>query len=121
MRDYRELLIWQRGHALTLKVYELTRSFPKEEQYGLTSQLRRAAMSVPANIAEGCGRNGDKEFSRFLTIALGSLAETEYFLLLAHDLTYISNEQAAEVAPSLETLRRMMITFTRKLKPLELS
>lgn len=86
MGDYRKVAVWVRAHRLTLDVYRATRQLPKEELYGLTSQLRRAASSVPANIAEGCGRNSDAELGRFLVIALGSATELDYHLLLARDL-----------------------------------
>ncbi len=88
-RNYRNIVAWQRAHAVALDVYELSRGFPREEIYGLTSQIRRAAFSVAANIAEGCGRESDKDFLRFLHISLGSLKEVEYALLLAHDLQYM--------------------------------
>ena len=86
MKDFRNLVVWQKSHKLTLDVYEATRKFPKEELYGLVSQLRRACSSIPCNIAEGCGRRGNGEFHRFLQIATGSASEVEYQLLLAHEL-----------------------------------
>ncbi|MEM8943930.1 MAG: four helix bundle protein [Planctomycetota bacterium] len=97
MRDYKKIVAWQRSHNLTLRVYEITKSFPNEEKFGITSQLRRAAYSVPANIAEGSGRSGVKDYLRFLTIAYGSLKEAEYFLLLAHDLEYLSADAHSEL------------------------
>lgn len=90
MRDFKKYDIWQLSHLLTLEVYKLTSLFPKEEMYGLTSQIRRATSSIPTNISEGCGRNSDKEFNQFLNIALGSANETEYLLILTKDLNYIS-------------------------------
>ncbi|MFC1573576.1 four helix bundle protein [Candidatus Latescibacterota bacterium] len=78
MKDFRQLEVWKRSHELTLKIYKLTKSFPKEELYGVTSQIRRAALSIPTNIAEGCGRKGDVELSRFLVISLGSASELDY-------------------------------------------
>ena len=92
-RHYRDLVAWQRSHELTLAIYKQTQGFPTEERYGLTSQLRRAAYSVPANISEGSGRETNKDYRRFLIIALSSLKETEYFLLLAHDLGYLAEDQ----------------------------
>ena len=89
MKDFHDLKVWQKAHALTLTVYRITADFPRQEQYGLTSQLRRASSSIPANLAEGCGRNSDAEFIRFCTIAAGSASELEYHLLLAHDLKLI--------------------------------
>ncbi|SHJ79028.1 four helix bundle protein [Dethiosulfatibacter aminovorans DSM 17477] len=85
------LLVWKKAHELTLKVYEITKNFPKDESFGLTSQIRRAAVSVPSNIVEGRARGSNKEFKRFLLIARGSLEETKYQLLLAKDLNYISD------------------------------
>ena len=92
MRDFKKYDIWQLSHSLTLEVYKITYNFPKEELYGLTSQIRRASSSIPTNISEGCGRNSDKEFNQFLNIALGSANETEYLLILSKDLNYINNE-----------------------------
>jgi four helix bundle protein len=104
MRDFRSLKAWQKAHEVALHVYKATQPFPREELYGLVSQLRRAASSVPANIAEGCGADSNREFARFLNIALRSASETEYHLLLARDLGYLDlkthellNEQVIEV------------------------
>lgn len=99
MRDFKKYEVWQISHEMTLKIYSLTNSFPKDEIFGLISQLRRAASSIPTNIAEGCGRNSDKEFNQFLNIALGSALETEYLLLLSNDLNYLK----AEVYQDLDT------------------
>lgn len=89
MRDFREIKVWHKAHGLTLDIYRSTAIFPREELYGLTSQLRRASSSIPANIAEGCGRGGNAELARFLQIGMGSASELEYHILLAHDLTYL--------------------------------
>lgn len=89
MKDFHELKVWHKAHQLALAVYRLTASFPREELYGLTSQLRRSSSSIPANLAEGCGRNGDAELARFCSIAAGSASELEYQLLLAKDLELI--------------------------------
>jgi len=86
VKDFRELQVWRKAHELTLAVYQITASFPREELYGLTAQLRRAGSSIAANLAEGCGRNGDAELARFCSIAMGSASELEYHLLLARDL-----------------------------------
>src|SRR5690606_27011238 len=94
MRDFKKYDIWQLSHSLTVEIYQLTYNFPKEEMYGLASQIRRATSSVPTNISEGCGRTSDKEFSHFLNIALGSANETEYLLILSKDLQYIDIEIA---------------------------
>ena len=116
MKDYRELEVWQLGHALTLAIYAATKSFPKEELFGLTGQMRRAAASIPANIAEGCGREGDAELKRFLNIALGSACEVDYFIQLGADLGYLAPETAQPLAASCLRLRRQLGAFIRKLK-----
>jgi four helix bundle protein len=100
-KGFRKLLVWQRAHQLVLLVYKFTKSFPKIELFGLTSQVRRAAVSVPANIAEGYAAGGKGQFARFLNISQGSLAEVEYYLILSKDLGYITPEQYQES----ETLR----------------
>jgi len=89
VKDFREILVWQRSHALTLEIYRLTHQFPSEEKFGLVNQMRRAAASIPANLAEGCGRDGDAELKRFMNIALGSACELDYFVLLASDLGHL--------------------------------
>ncbi len=92
MKEFRRLNVWEKAHALTLHIYRITANFPREEQYGIISQMRRCSASVAANIAEGCGRTGDGEFHRFLNTAAGSAVELEYFLLLSRDLSFISGE-----------------------------
>ena len=92
MRDFRQIKVWAKAHQLTLDIYKTTARFPKEEQYGLTSQLRRASASIAANIAEGFGRGGNAELARFLQIGIGSAYEVEYHALLAKDLGLISEE-----------------------------
>ena len=116
MKDYRELTVWQRSHALTLELYRVTKSFPKDELFGLVSQIRRAASSIPANIAEGCGRDGDAELKRFLNIALGSACEVDYFILLATDLGYLDANQAEPLTNESLQVRRMLGAFVQKHK-----
>ncbi len=116
MKSFRELTIWQRSHRLTLAVYEATRGFPKEELYGLTSQTRRASASVPTNIAEGCGRDGDAELKRFLQIAMGSASELEYHLQLATDLGYLAPEGFAQLTAEVIEVKKMLAAFIRKLR-----
>ena len=89
MKDFRELKVWEKSHQLTLAVYKATTKFPKDEMYGLTGQIRRSCASIPANVAEGCGRGGDAELARFLQIAMGSASELEYHLLLSRDLNFL--------------------------------
>jgi four helix bundle protein len=90
VRNFKDLKVWEKAHQLTLAVYQVTQTFPKEELYGLTSQIRRSCVSIPANIPEGCGRNGDAELARFLHIGMGSASELEYHLLLAHHLNLLT-------------------------------
>ena len=116
MKDFHELVVWQKAHKLTLDVYRATGHFPREEVFGLTSQLRRAAASIPANIAEGCGRSGEAEFARFLHIAAGSANEVEYHLLLARDLTYLSEEEYKRLASNINEIKRMLASLITKIK-----
>ena len=108
IRSHRDLKVWQLGMDLAETVYEITRSFPREETYGLTSQLRRAASSIPANIAEGNGRDSSKEYLRHLSIAVGSLCEVETFLLLALRLNYVTEKQTQSFLELLEEEGRML-------------
>lgn len=117
MQNYRNLTVWQKSHSLVLDLYKMTTKFPKDELYGLTSQIRRAAVSIPANIAEGCARGGDAEFSRFLFISQGSAAELDYHLLLAHDLKFLDEPHYQSLSASLTEIRRMLTTFIQKLRP----
>jgi four helix bundle protein len=116
MQDFHDLKVWQRSHGLTLTVYRATRSFPKEELYGLTSQMRRCSSSIPANIAEGCGRHGKTELARFLQIAMGSASELEYHLLLAHDLKLLKEVEYREILKEVIELKRMLAAFLKKLR-----
>lgn len=116
MKDFRQLKVWEKAHQLALAVYKVTKSFPKEELYGLTSQIRRASMSIPTNIAEGCGRQTDAEFARFLQIAMGSASETEYQLLLARDLEFLPNEQYQNLHNDVTEVKRMLTSFMQTLR-----
>ena len=115
MRDFHNLLIWKRSHQLTLDLYKVSQSFPKEELFGLTSQIRRAASSVPTNIAEGSGRNSNKDFAHFLQIAIGSASEVEYELLLAHDLQYINKDEYERLINETVAIRKMIIKYRAEL------
>ncbi len=117
-KGFRKLIVWQRAHQLVLQVYKLTEKFPRNEMFGLTSQLRRAMVSVPANVAEGYAAGGKGQFKRYLDIAQGSLAEVEYYLILAQDLTYVTSSQF-EQAESLRAetgflLHRLIESLDRK-------
>lgn len=111
MKDFKELKVWQKAYALSLTIYEKSRDFPREELYGLTGQLRRAAVSVGANIAEGCGRRSDGEFTRFLQISRGSLSEVEHHLLLARDLKFITRETHQELDKKIVEVQRMLTSL----------
>ncbi len=115
MRDYRKYKIWELGHELTLYIYKISQNFPQEEMYGMTSQMRRAAYSIPSNIAEGCGRESEAEFRRFLVIAQGSASELEYFAILAHDLGYIDDNIYTELDDRVNKIRRSLNNLIKKL------
>lgn len=116
MKNFRDLKVWERAHAFMLTLYRSTNAFPREEVYGLTSQIRRAAVSVQSNIVEGCGREGDRELARFCQIAMGSASEAEYQLLLAHDLGYMESKEYQELNQQLCEVKRMLNGFIQKLK-----
>ena len=116
MRDFKELAVWQRSHQLTLELYRVTQSFPREETFAQISQIRRAASSIPTNIAEGCGRQTISEFLNFLNIASGSASEVEYEVLLAKDLGYITDEQCVYYTKEIRSIRSMLSAYMTKLK-----
>jgi four helix bundle protein len=106
--------VWEKGHQLTLASYHATSDFPRQEIFGLTSQIRRCSASIPANIAEGCGRLGNAELHRFLQIACGSASELEYHFLLAKDLGYLSHPAFESLHEQLLDLKRMLVALARK-------
>ncbi len=120
MKDFKDLRVWSKAHSLTIDVYKATRSFPKEELFGLTSQVRRAAASIGANIAEGAGRKSDGELTRFLHIARGSAAELEYHLLLAHDLVLLSEAVYSLLAKQTDEVQRMLTALIQQVQPVQL-
>jgi four helix bundle protein len=111
MRNYRDLQVWNKAHKLTLELYRVSQGFPREEIYGITSQLRRAAVSIGANLAEGCGRRTSTELARFVRIAMGSASELDYHLLLSSDLGFINNEDFKRTASELTEVRKMLTSF----------
>ena len=115
MKDFRQLKVWEKAHTLVLLTYKITKKFPKEEIYGLTSQLRRAASSIPTNIAEGCGRSGP-EFRLFLQIAMGSACEVEYLLLLSHELENISESEFEDLSTRVIEIKKMVASLILKLR-----
>ena len=108
MRNHRDLQVWSKSYALALELYKVSRAFPKEELYGLTSQMRRAAVSVGANLAEGCGRRSNAEMGRFVRIAMGSAAELDHHLLLSKDLGFLSDGDHRRFLGSLTEVRKML-------------
>jgi four helix bundle protein len=116
MRNYRDLKVWHRAHEVTLDLYRTTRSFPQSELYGLTTQIRRAAASIGANLAEGCGRHTDPEMGRFLQIAMGSASELDYHLLLAKDLGLLKPADYERLSANLEEVRRMLTSLTKRVR-----
>ena len=115
MRNFRELLVWQKAHKLALEIYKATKGFPADERFGLIVQLRRAVTSVASNIAEGCGRGSDKDFARFLSIAAGSASEVEYQILLARDLGYLLGDEYGRLDTHVNEVKRILNSFIQSL------
>lgn len=119
MSDYKKLKVWEDAHQFTIDIYNITKKFPNNEQYGLTSQIRRSSSSIPTNIVEGCGQLDNGNLIRFLGIAKGSAFETEYQLLLAKDLNYITNEEYKLLLAKIQSIIHMLIALIKSLKKLE--
>ena len=115
MKDFRDLKVWVKAHALVLDVYRESRRFPSDERFGLTAHLRKSASSITSNIAEGCGRNTDKDFARFLTIAAGSASETENQIILARDLDYLADGPFDELNSQVNEVKRMLNSLIQTL------
>lgn len=115
MKDFRNLKVWEKSHKLALLAYRFTQSFPKQELFGLTSQIRRSAVSIPTNIAEGCGRGGNLELVRFLTIAMGSASELEYLLLVSTDLGFLNRIDYKEIQLATTEVKRMLASLIAKI------
>ncbi len=115
MQDFRLLKVWEKAHVLTLSVYVNTKGFPKDELYGITSQMRRSSASIPANIAEGCGR-ADGDFGRFLQIAMGSACELDYHLLLARDLKLLPDHDYRQLIGTLGEVKRMLAALLARVR-----
>lgn len=116
MLNFKDLVVWQRSHHLTLEIYKVTQCFPKEEMFGLTSQIRRAVSSIPTNIAESCGRRTNAELANFLNIASGSASEVEYEILLAKEVGYITIEQCELWMKEVGEIRSMLAAYMKRLK-----
>ncbi|CAL68172.1 four helix bundle protein [Christiangramia forsetii] len=116
MVDYRNYTVWKKAHALVLDIYKTTRNLPSEEKFNLISQMNRAALSVPTNIVEGCGRETQKEFLRFLHISSGSAFELEYLILVCRDLKFIDIETSEELMRQIAEIKRMLFSLIQKIK-----
>ena len=116
MKDFHKLGVWEKSHNLTLELYQLTKGFPREELFGLTSQLRRSVASIPANIAEGCGRSSEADFARHLQIGFGSACEVEYHLILAKDLRYLDSQQFEQTTSRLIEIKRMLSSLISRVR-----
>ena len=116
MQDFRKLEVLQIAHAMTLAIYRRTRTFPEDERFGLTSQLRRSSSSIGANLAEGCGRGSDTDFARFVQIAMGSASEAEYHLLLARDLRYLQEDTHHDLEDQAQQVKRMLASLLKTLR-----
>lgn len=116
MQNFKDLKVWEKAHQFTLSVYKFSAHFPKEETYGLTNQIRRASASIPANIAEGCGKKSQLDLANFLNIALGSSNEVEYFLILAKDLNYLSQENFELLSAEINQIKAMLINLITKVR-----
>ncbi len=115
-KDFRKLLVWEKAHAFTKEVYKSTVNFPQEEKFGIISQIRRAAVSVPCNLAEGCGRGGNIELARFVTIASGSASESEYLLQLSHELDFLDKEKYFMLNNDINEVKRMLNSLETTLR-----
>lgn len=115
MLDYRKLNVWQKAHEFALGIYKISSGFPQNEIYGLVSQMRKAAVSIPSNISEGCGRIGNSELKQFLSISMGSANELEYQLFLACDLGYISRNDHKKLNSNIEEIRKMLASYIKKI------
>ena len=115
MKDFRQLMVWQKAHSVTLDLYPITQKFPGEERYGLTSQIRRSSASIGATIADGCGKGGEVEFCRFLQMSSGSASELAYHLILANDLGYLSAAQFKELSTRTEEVQKMLASLISKI------
>lgn len=116
MKDFRQLQVWEKSHRLALSIYKTSKEFPKEELYGLTSLIRRSSMSIPTNIAEGCGKYTDADFGRYVQIAMGSASETEYQLLLSHDLGFLPTAKYEQLNADVTEVKRMLASFLKTLR-----
>ena len=115
MKDFREMQVWNKGHKLAVEIYKLTAGFPREEIYGLSSQIRRAAVSIPTNVAEGCGRGSAKELKQFLKISMGSASEVEYQILLSYELRYMDRKTYDNLNSDIQEIKKMLSSYIVKI------
>ena len=116
MKNFKELIVWKKAHQHALLIYKYTETFPKEEQFGIISQIRRAAVSIPANIAEGCGKSTQKDFANYLQISLGSAQEAEYLSLLSFELGYLRDDQHKDCMAMVNEVKAMLISLIKKVR-----
>ncbi len=116
MQDYKNLKVWGKSNQFVIELYKVTRDFPKNEMYGLTSQIRRASVSIPANLAEGCGKDSQMELARYATIASGSASEVEYLIELSHQLSYIDKNKFNRLSNEIAEIKKMLRAFVDKIK-----
>jgi four helix bundle protein len=120
MRDFRKLIVWKKAHNFALEVYNISKLFPKEEIFGITSQIRRAALSIPTNIAEGSGKNTSKDFSRYLSIAAGSASEVDYLLLFIRELKIVDDSQVDKLLNEISEIKKMLNSLHSKINMTEI-
>ncbi|MDA3861584.1 MAG: four helix bundle protein [Melioribacteraceae bacterium] len=116
MKNFKQMKVWEKAHQLTLETYRITKEYPKDELFGLVSQMRRSASSIATNIAEGCGKNSDADFARFIVISMGSANELEYQFILSHDLKYINQKQFNTLDIQINEIKKMLVGLHKKLK-----
>ena len=116
MKNHKDLIVWQKGIELVKMVYSITSSFPKEEQFGLTSQMRRCSVSIPSNIAEGCGRHSEKELMQFLYITLGSASELETQIIISQELNFLEKDKCEQVLSMINEIIRMTSSLIKSIK-----
>ncbi|MEO7177001.1 MAG: four helix bundle protein [Saprospiraceae bacterium] len=116
MQDFKKLIVWKEAHELTKQIYEISAKFPPEEKFGLTSQIRRSSASIPCNIAEGTGKDGNRDFAKYLQIAMGSAAETEYLIFLSFELEFNSLEEYQKLNQKIETVKKLLFGLLQKVR-----
>ncbi len=116
MKDYKKLIVWQKSHKNAMRIYQLTKKFPKDEQFGVTSQIRRSAVSIPTNITEGCGKFTQRDLAKYLQNAFGSAQETEYLSFLSFELGYLTEEEYKQTDALINEVKAMLISLLSKIR-----